>query len=138
MKRIFFNWKELINWINHIWLLNGLHNKILIVTAQWIVGAQWNSLCSIIIVNNLINCFTSKQKIIVTALLIVDLLHKIFLLYCSFKLNKFKGIYFSRYSKDNFVTFPLPHRIKRWQNGKLWCLYRLHLKVALPHSKIMF
>ena len=33
---------------------------------------------------------------------------------------------------------PPSHRIERWQNGKLWCLYRLHLKVALPHSKIMF
>ena len=21
----------------------------------------------------------------------------------------------------------------RWQNGKLWCIYRHHLKVALPH-----
>ena len=30
------------------------------------------------------------------------------------------------------------HRIKRWQNGKLWCLQRLHLKVALPHRKLCF
>ena len=50
--------------------------------------------------NNVINCFTTKQTKNDTALLIVDWLHKIFLIYCSFKLIKFKGIYFSRQNPD--------------------------------------